>query len=97
MLGELLHPIRSVGGWGEVYCYLSDCVHVQAGYGLDAPVVGDLGPNQIARNQTYFANIFWDVTKQLQLSFQVDYRQTDYVTVRDAEGFVVLSQLLFRF
>lgn len=92
-----LKAVRGAGGFFEGYYYLNDCTHVHAGYGLDTPVLSDLGPSQIARNQTFYANVFWDITKQLQLSFQVDYRQTDFVTFRDAEGFIFLSQLLFRF
>jgi hypothetical protein len=90
-------PIRATGGWGEVYYYLTDQLHIHTGYGLDAPTRGDLDPTQIARNQTYFTNLVWDASKVLQFSFQVDYRKTDYIAFPNAEGVVFVSQMLWRF
>lgn len=89
--------IRSRGGWGEVYCYFTDQWHLHTGYGIDAPIRRDLAPTQFAKNQTYFANLVWDASKVLQLSFEVDYRQTDYIAFKNANGFVFLTQLLWRF
>lgn len=92
-----LRAIRSRGGWGEVYCYVTDQLHLHTGYGIDAPLRQDLAPTQFARNQTYFANLVWDASKVLQISFEVDYRRTDYVTFRNADGLVFLTQMLWRF
>jgi hypothetical protein len=90
-------PIRATGGWGEVYYYLSDRLHVHSGYGVDAPTRTDLDPTQIARNQTYFTNVVWDASKVLQLSFEVNYRRTDYIAFRNASGVVFVSQVQWRF
>jgi hypothetical protein len=90
-------PIRSRGGWGETYFYLSDEVHVHVGYGIDAPLQQDLAPTQFARNQTAYVNLVWDVSKSLQWSLEVDYRKTQYLALRNAEGVVVLTQMLWRF
>lgn len=95
--GRNLRSIRGAGGFGEAYYYLTDRLHLHAGYGIDAPVVRDLTPTQIARNQAYFANLIWDVTKVVQVSFEVNYRETDFVALPDAEGMVFLSQFLWRF
>jgi hypothetical protein len=94
---ETLAAVRGVGGFGEAYFYILDNLHVHTGYGIDAPVIRDLAADQIARNQTYYANIFWDITKSFQWSFEVQYRQTDYVTLNDANGAVFLTQFLWRF
>lgn len=75
---DTLAEIHSSGGFGEVFCYLTDEVHVHIGYGIDLPRQSDLAPTQIRRNQTYFMNWVWDVSKAVQLGLEVDYRQTDY-------------------
>jgi hypothetical protein len=92
-----LRPIRGAGGFGEAYFYFTDALHLHAGYGIDAPIVRDLAATQIERNQSYFANLVWDASKAFQVSFQVDYRKTDYRALRNADGVVVLSQFLWRF
>ena len=94
---KTLGAIRSRGGWGEVYYYFNDQLHLHTGYGIDAPLRQDLAPTQLARNQTYFANMVWDASKVLQISFEVDYRKTDYIALRNANGVVFMSQLLWRF
>lgn len=95
--GTTLQAVRSAGGWGEAYCYLTDAVHLHAGYGVDAPVRRDLAPAQIARNQTYYAALYWEASKAVQVGFEVDYRRTDYTAFRDADGVVFVSQFLWRF
>lgn len=89
--------IQTRGGWGEVYFYLTDKLHLHTGYGIDAPLRRDLAPTQFAKNQTYFANLVWDASKVLQISFEVDYRKTDYVAFPNASGVVFLTQMLWRF
>jgi hypothetical protein len=94
---KTLGAIRSRGGWGEVYYYFNDQLHLHTGYGIDAPLRQDLAPTQLARNQTYFANMVWDASKVLQVSFEVDYRMTDYIAFRNANGVVFLTQMLLKF
>jgi hypothetical protein len=91
------NPIRSKGGWGEIYYYLTDSLHVHSGYGIDVPERGDLAAAQFAKNQTYFTNMVWDASKTVQLSFEVDYRETNYVGLEDANAMLFLSQLLLKF
>jgi hypothetical protein len=95
--GASFQAIRSRGAWGEVYYYLTDRFHVHTGYGIDAPIQRDLGPTQFAKNQTFFTNFVWNVSKVLQVSFEVDYRITDYLAFADANGVVFLSEMLWRF
>jgi hypothetical protein len=101
-IGQSFHPttfkaIRSSGGWGEMYYYLSDQLHVHTGYGIDRPNRSDLAPTQIARNQTYYTNVVWEASKVFQVSFEVNYRKTDYIAFRNASGVVFVTQLLWRF
>ena len=92
-----LQALPAQGGWGEVYVYFTDKFHLHTGYGLDSPRRADLAPTQFARNQTYYANWVYDASKALQLSFEVDYRKTDYIAFDNARGAVFLTQLLWRF
>jgi len=80
-----------------VYFYFTEKLHLHTGYGIDAPPRQDLAPAQFARNQTLFNSLVWDASKVLQLSFQVDYRETDYIAFPNADGVVFLTQMLWRF
>ena len=94
--------IRSTGGFGEIFCYLTDAFHVHVGYGMDDPRDSDLAITQIRRNQTVFANFVWDLSQAVQLGLQVDYRKTDYTqflpnAFLDSDAVVVASRFLWRF
>lgn len=59
-------------------------------------------PTQIRRNQTYFVNFVWDVSKAVQLGLEVDYRKTDYTQFQpnaflDSDAVVIASRFLWRF
>ncbi len=93
-----LQPIRASGGFGEGYYYLSDTLHVHTGYGIDAPNTNDLAATQIVRNQTYFTNVVWNLSKTVQISFEVDYRKTNYTApLLDADGVVFQTEFLWKF
>lgn len=89
--------VRGSGGLLGGFCYLNDQVVMNAGYGVDAPIRGDLAADGIARNEAWYTNLFWDVTRTVQLGFQVDYRQTDYVALPDNSAMVFYTQFLWRF
>jgi hypothetical protein len=61
---ENFRPIRTRGGYGEIYYYLNPKVHVHFGYGIDNPTARDLAPGQIACNQTFF-NTFFGMSARL--------------------------------
>lgn len=97
-----LTEVISSGGFGEVFCYLTDALHVHVGYGIDDPRDSDLAPTQIRRNQTYFMNWVWDLSKTVQLGLQVDYRKTDYTQFQpnallDSDAVIIASRFLWRF
>lgn len=89
--------VRAKGGWAEVYCYLNPCVHTHWGYGVDNPRDSDLALTQIARNQTFFANMIWDVTASLRVAGEFTYLKTDYIALPDNEGFGLHGQMQWRF
>lgn len=95
---DTFRPIRSKGAYGEVYCYLSPQLHVHCGYGIDDPVNTDLASGQIESNQTSFNTLLWDLSKTVQIGFEVDYRKTQYVSpLNDAEAVLLMTQFQWRF
>ena len=91
--------IRGRGGFLELFHYWNDRLQVHVGYGVEGPLRQDLPAvgTGILKNSAYFASVFWDITKFLQYSFQVDYRQTDYVTLNDNRGLVFYNQFVMRY
>ena len=79
--------IRSIGGWGEVYYKLNECVTFHLGYGIDDPRNQDVGfitpgpndPGQRLLNQVVWGNLMYDVTSFYQLGLEVSHRETHYL------------------
>jgi hypothetical protein len=89
--------IEATGGWLEVYFYCNPCVHTHWGYGIDNPLDADLAPTQIARNDTIFANLIWDVTRSFRLASELTYRSTDWLALPDNQGFGYHWQMQWKF
>lgn len=89
--------IRDAGGWGEVYCYFTPCLHSHWGYGVDNPNNEDLAPGQGSFNSTIFANLIWDVTQSLRLGLELTQRDTEYVLLDENQGFGVQGQMQWKF
>jgi hypothetical protein len=94
--------IRSTGCFGELFYYFTEACHIHVGYGIDDPCDRDLAPTQIRRNQTYFFNCVWDLSKTVQLGLEVDYRKTDYTQFQanaflDSDAVIVATRFLWKF
>lgn len=90
--------IRSSGGWGEIFVYLTPKLHLHSGYGVDSPLNRAGDTFVLTGNQTYFANLVWNWTKNVQISNQIDYRKTNYRSpLLDATGCIFYSEFLWRF
>src|SRR5262245_41790101 len=89
--------IRTRGAWGEVYYYLTPCLHTHWGTGFDDPINRDLAASQIAQNRTFFANLIWDLTRQLRVGFEFTWRKTDYVRLPDNDGVGLHTQVQWAF
>jgi hypothetical protein len=83
---EGMLAVRSVGGWSELYCHVTPRATVHFGYGIDDPhneqlgfVFNPAGPGQITRNEVTWANVMWNVTKHVELAFELSYRETNYL------------------
>jgi X-X-X-Leu-X-X-Gly heptad repeat protein len=71
--------IRSSGGWGEVYVYWTPCLHSHFGYSIDNPRDSDLTAGLASRNEFLFGNIFCDVTRSIEVGFEVSHWKTAYI------------------
>ena len=92
------NAIRSSGGWGEVFAYLTPAFHVHSGYGIDSPLRRVEDTFALTQNQTFFTNFVWNWSKNVQISNQVDYRKTDYRSpLLDATGCIFYSEFLWKF
>jgi hypothetical protein len=93
-----LQSIRSSGGWGEIFAYLTPKLHVHTGYGIDSPLRRAGDTFALTENQTFFTNLVWNWTKNVQISNQVDYRKTSYRSpLLDATGCIFYSEFQWRF
>jgi hypothetical protein len=90
--------VHTTGGWLELYYYICpDKLHTHVGYGIDDPLDRDLARGQPIRNDTWFANLIWDVTKYLRLAGEFTYRKTAYTVVPNNQGFGLQTQVQFKF
>ena len=111
-IGQSLNPVNgeaisTIGGFGEVWHRLSECLTWHAGYGIDDAKDSDLGQimrpgqpplGQRSRNTVLWTNLMWSVTEAFELGFEVSYRETDYVSPsvsNDAMVYHFRSRLLF--
>jgi hypothetical protein len=76
--------IHASGGWLEGYYYLRpDKLHTHLGFGIDDPRDADLAPGQKTRNETYFCNLVWEVSKQYRVGGELTYRETSFKPLGD--------------
>ena len=74
---------------------LSPNTHV--GYGIDDPLDRDLAPLQQLRNETFFANLIWDLTNYFRTGVELSYIKTAYRDAPDNQGYVVHTQFQWQF
>jgi hypothetical protein len=90
--------IRSSGGWGELFVYLTPKLHLHSGYGIDAPLQRTGDTFLLTENQTWYTNLVWNWTKNIQISNQVDFRRTNFRDpLLDAEGVIFYSEFQWKF
>jgi hypothetical protein len=75
-----LNPIRSMGGWGEIWYDWTPCLHCHVGYSVDDPNNNDLAlASEKSYNQFYFGNLIYDLTKSFLIGMEVSSWKTIYV------------------
>jgi hypothetical protein len=91
-------PIRTTGGWGQIWCKPVTCVTTAVGYGIDDPRNEDLADDQRSRNQVFFATLLWDVTDFFQVGLEYNRWETDYVAPSiDNQVDAVFSRITLKF
>jgi hypothetical protein len=83
-------PIRSTGGWAEIWYDWNPRLHSHIGYGLDDPRNNDLVVGRIY-NQFLFANVLFDITDKFDTGLEVSYWKTLYQEPR--RGLIPDAQL----
>jgi hypothetical protein len=90
--------VHATGGWLELYYYICpEKLHTHVGYGIDDPLDRDLAPGQPIRNDTWFANLIWDVTKHFRVAEEFTYRKTAYTVLPNNQGFGLQTQVQLKF
>lgn len=89
--------IRSIGGWAEVWYYLSDRLHAHLGLGIDDPLDEDLAPRRRSQNQFYFGNLICDVTELFRVGLEVSRWETRFVDLADGEDVRIETVMQYEF
>ncbi|MBN2473714.1 MAG: hypothetical protein JXB62_03850 [Pirellulales bacterium] len=81
-------PIRSTGGWMEIWYDLTSDLHTHVGYTIDDPDDNDVsaGGNGRTYNHAYWGNIVYDVTDSFLVGFEVGSWRTLYTDKRPGES-----------
>jgi len=88
--------MRSSGGWIESYVYWTPCLHTHLGYGIDDPDDNDVAPGGRLKNETYFANVLWDLNPTFRIGLEFAWRETEY-RVLPNEGAGIHTQFQWAF
>jgi hypothetical protein len=88
--------IRSSGGWIESYVYWNPCLHTHLGYGIDDPNDGDVAAGGRLKNETYYANVLWDLNPTFRIGLEFAWRETEYRLLPN-EGAGVHTQFQWTF
>jgi hypothetical protein len=89
--------IRSRGGWVEVWHRFSDKLTGHLGYGIDDPDDDDLSAGERSLNTFYYANLYCNITEQLQVGLEFSWWETRYVTDPDNRALRIETAVIYRF
>jgi hypothetical protein len=78
-------PIRSIGGWVDVWYDWNPRLHSHAGFGIDDPRNNDLTAGRTYNSFT-FANISYDLTQKFLVGFETSYWKTFWVNQPNGEA-----------
>lgn len=88
--------IHSTGGWADIWFKWRPDLCSHMGYAVDDPANGDLTSGR-TYNQMFFANIIYDVTKNLQLGMEADVWETHYVDLESGEAVRLECAMKYKF
>lgn len=80
-------PIRSTGGWAELWFDWTPCWHTHSGFTIDDPLNSTVtSASGRTYNSAYYANLVYDVTKQFQMGVEVSSWKTLFKDQRPGES-----------
>lgn len=83
---------------GRSIAYLTQTLHVHSSYDIDSPLQIPGDTFSLTQNQTFFTNVVWKWSKNIQIGNQVDNRKTNYRSpVLDATGSIFYSEFQWKF
>lgn len=89
--------IRSIGGWMEVFLWLTEDLHTHGGYGIDDPYDNDLSFGRRSQNQFVFWNVIWDITPMTNVGIELSRWDTNWVGKAAGEDFRIETRFQYRF
>ncbi len=78
-------PIRSTGGWADLWYDWRPDLHSHVGYSIDDPLNRDVRIGRIY-NDFWFGNLTWDVTRFLNLGFELSFWKTHWVGLEPGDS-----------
>lgn len=79
---DTLEEVRTTGGWCDFHIDLTERVRSSFGFGIDNPLDSTLAPGQPTQNAFVFANLVFDLTKSVEVGFEIARWDTDYMPSR---------------
>lgn len=95
--GDLDTEIRSAGWWIEAAMFWRKNLQSRFGYGQDKCNEQDLNGAGVSKNQTFFANIVWDINSTFQVSAEPTFRRTSYVGISGNSGVGIMFAAQYKF
>ncbi len=89
--------ISAKGGWAQLLLDLTEKVNLNLGYGLDQPDSADLNKGMRSKNEMFFANIFYNLTKNASLAFEYSHITTSYEEQDDAKNDRFQGAAIYKF
>jgi hypothetical protein len=95
-------PASAYGGWADLTYAVNDKTTMTAGYGFDNPNNGDIGDltdtndRRFTRNEQYFINTWYSLSKPLKVGAEYIYIETErHQQIHSGNRFSVSMQYLF--
>ncbi|RKX60350.1 MAG: hypothetical protein DRP37_05390 [Thermodesulfobacteriota bacterium] len=95
-------PASAYGGWADLTYAVNDKTTMTAGYGFDNPNNGDIGnltdtnDRRFTRNEQYFINTWYSLTKPLKVGAEYIYIETErHEQIHSGNRFTVSMQYAF--
>lgn len=89
--------IRAMGGWAALSMGPWDAWRFNLGASIDDPKDEDLPPGGRSQNLSFFGNVLYNFTPDMQLGFEASYWRTDYADRALGDSLRLQASLKYRF